>query len=44
MEAIPRLIESDKLKSKVIQISAGKGISAAITRDGKMYYWGHKVN
>lgn len=43
MEDMPRLIESDKIKSKVIQISAGKGTSAALTKDGKMYYWGHKV-
>jgi alpha-tubulin suppressor-like RCC1 family protein len=44
MEDMPRVIESEKLANqKVTQISAGKGTSAALTQDGKIYYWGHKV-
>jgi alpha-tubulin suppressor-like RCC1 family protein len=44
MEDMPRLIESDKIANeKVVQVSAGKGVSAALTRDGKIFYWGHKV-
>jgi alpha-tubulin suppressor-like RCC1 family protein len=44
MEDMPRLIEGEKFANqKVIQVSAGKGVSAALTRDGKIFYWGHKV-
>jgi alpha-tubulin suppressor-like RCC1 family protein len=44
MEDMPRLIESEKLANqKVTQISAGKGTSAALTQEGKIFYWGHKV-
>jgi len=44
MEDMPRLLESSKLDGKrVVRVSAGKGTSAALTDDGKIFHWGHKI-
>ncbi|CAE7641404.1 Herc4, partial [Symbiodinium microadriaticum] len=43
MEDYPRLVESSKMTDKVVQISAGKGVSAALTESGKIFHWGHNI-
>ena len=44
MEDMPRLVESAKMSGKVVQVSAGKGVSAALTESGKIFHWGHNVS
>jgi alpha-tubulin suppressor-like RCC1 family protein len=43
MEDMPRLVESTKMRGKVVHVSAGKGVSAALREDGKIFHWGHNV-
>lgn len=44
MEARPRLLECPLFKDKVItQVFAGKGRSAAVTSEGELFMWGHKI-
>jgi alpha-tubulin suppressor-like RCC1 family protein len=50
MEEVPRSIspkafqgESDQLSVKVVRIAAAKGRSAAVTEDGRVFLWGHRV-
>lgn len=45
MEDYPRLIDSDSMQGKVvISVAAGKGRSAAITKDGELFIWGNKLH
>jgi alpha-tubulin suppressor-like RCC1 family protein len=46
MEEFPRLLECEaftKSGSHVVQIAAGKGRSAAVTADGKLFVWGRAM-
>jgi alpha-tubulin suppressor-like RCC1 family protein len=45
MEDFPRLIDSESLQGKVIvSVAAGKGRSAAVSRDGELFLWGNKLH
>lgn len=45
MEDMPRLVESKKMAGKKVkEVSAGKGVSAVLTEDGKIFHWGHNVS
>ena len=56
MEDVPRQIPSKSFSSdpnnvdsvigegKIVKIAAGRGRSAAVTSDGRVYLWGHRVS
>ena len=45
MEDFPRLVDADSLQGKtVVSVAAGKGRSAAITKDGELFLWGNKLH
>jgi hypothetical protein len=44
MESAPRLVDSEELEGKrVVKVKAGKGLSGALTSNGELYHWGHKI-
>jgi alpha-tubulin suppressor-like RCC1 family protein len=45
MEDYPRAVECEDVykKGKVVQIAAGKGRSAALTSDGRLFLWGRNL-
>jgi hypothetical protein len=38
------MVDSEELEGKrVVKIKAGRGLSGALTSDGELYHWGHKI-